>query len=130
MAWEARLGLKPRIATGDDVLHVRQNGLGSPSGIETCTCGRGPLTLPGQNGLGSPSGIETITRNLSMNSSPKVKMAWEARLGLKLFFRHCTDDRRRRQNGLGSPSGIETIYCGRLTRGALMSKWPGKPVWD
>ncbi len=61
MAWEARLGLKPFI---DKWLVV---------------------VARGQNGLGSPSGIETCQSCWAKEVEADVKMAWEARLGLKHF---------------------------------------------
>jgi len=93
MAWEARLGLKLIRGLADAAMAVGQNGLGSPSGIETEQKSTYDFNLwARQNGLGSPSGIETP--------------------GWTFTNQECQPG----QNGLGSPSGIETSSSKVLSR--------------
>ncbi len=57
-------------------------------------------------------------------------MAWEARLGLKLFIVPILNEAYSWLNGLGSPFGIETPLLGNYAVFDFGAKWPGKPVWD
>ncbi len=72
------------------------------------------------------------SRNLPMTStSGLVKMAWEARLGLKLLVGLLpTRNANQVKMAWEARLGLKLLHQKSFRETPGESKWPGKPVWD